>query len=143
MSLAMTKEEREAFLAGLHVGVLGVNHGDVPLTVPIWYDYEAGGDVWVITSRESIKGKALDTSGRFSLCAQTEDLPYKYVTVEGSVLAVEPASHDALLDMATRYLGPEIGTRYAEANAGTEGNSALYRLRPERWYTADYGKETG
>ena len=29
MSLSMTTTEREAFLADLHVGVLGVNHGDV------------------------------------------------------------------------------------------------------------------
>lgn len=138
----MTTQEREAFLADLHVGVLGVNHGDVPLTVPIWYDYEPGGDVWIITSRASIKGRALDTSGRFSLCAQTEDPPYRYVTVEGSVRAVEASNHDALLHMAIRYLGPDAGARYAKANAGTEGNGALYRLRPEHWYTADYGKDT-
>ncbi len=143
MSLAMTKEEREAFLADLHVGVLGVNHGDVPLAVPIWYAYEPGGDVWVITSRESIKGKALDATSRFSLCAQTETLPYKYVTVEGSVSAVEESNHDALLEMATRYLGAEHGAQYAEASANTEGNSTIYRLRPERWYTVDYGKNFG
>ena len=44
--------------------------------------------------------------------------------------------------MAIRYLGPDAGARYAKANAGTEGNGALYRLRPEHWYTADYGKDT-
>ena len=140
MSLAMTKEERETFLAGLHVGVLGVNHGDVPLAVPIWYAYEPGGDAWIITSRESIKGRALDGSGRFSLCAQTEDLPYKYVTVEGTVSAVEESTPDALREMAHRYLGPELGDQYAEASANTEGNSTIYRLRPERWYTVDYAK---
>ena len=42
MSLSMTEAEREEFLADLHVGVLGVNHGDVPLAVPIWYGYEPG-----------------------------------------------------------------------------------------------------
>lgn len=109
MSLAMTQQEREAFLADLHVGILGVNHGKVPLAVPIWYAYKPGGDVWVITNRESIKGKALDATGRFSLCAQSEDLPYKYVTVAGSVSVVEDSSHDTLLTMATRYLGPKLG----------------------------------
>ena len=142
MSLAMTQQEREAFLADLHVGILGVSHGKVPLAVPIWYAYEPGGDVWVITNRESIKGKALDTTGRFSLCAQSEDLPYKYVTVAGSVSVVEDSSHDALLNMATRYLGPKLGAQYAEASA-TTGGSALYRLRPERWYSVDYSKTVG
>lgn len=142
MSLAMTQQEREAFLADLHVGILGVNHGKVPLAVPIWYAYKPGGDVWVITNRESIKGKALDATGRFSLCAQSEDLPYKYVTVAGSVSVVEDSSHDTLLTMATRYLGPKLGAQYAEASA-TTGGSTLYRLRPERWYTVDYSKNVG
>ena len=142
MSLAMTQQEREAFLADLHVGILGVNHGKVPLAVPIWYAYKPGGDVWVITNRESIKGKALDATGQFSLCVQSEDLPYKYVTVAGSVSVVEDSNHDTLLTMATRYLGAKLGGQYAEASA-TTGGSTLYRLRPEHWYTVDYSKNVG
>ena len=43
MSLAMTKKEREAFLADLHVGVISIEQaGSPPLTVPIWYDYQPG-----------------------------------------------------------------------------------------------------
>jgi nitroimidazol reductase NimA-like FMN-containing flavoprotein (pyridoxamine 5'-phosphate oxidase superfamily) len=41
MSTTMTPAEREAFLAGLHVGVISlVDAGRGPLTVPIWYAYE-------------------------------------------------------------------------------------------------------
>jgi nitroimidazol reductase NimA-like FMN-containing flavoprotein (pyridoxamine 5'-phosphate oxidase superfamily) len=41
VSLAMTKDEREAFLAALHVGVISLEDpGHGPLTVPIWYAYE-------------------------------------------------------------------------------------------------------
>ena len=41
MSLAMTKEERETFLADLHVGIISIpEEGRGPLTVPIWYLYE-------------------------------------------------------------------------------------------------------
>ena len=140
MSMKMTTDEREAFLADLHVGVLGINHGDVPLAVPIWYDYEPGGDVWVLTSPDSIKGKALEGSGLFSLCAQTETPPYQYVTVAGRLSAVEDSSPEASKHMAFRYLGPEFGQMYLDANAESEGTSKLYRLTPERWYTVDYGK---
>ena len=43
----MTEQEREAFLADLHVGVISIPRPDgPPLTVPIWYDYEPGGDIW-------------------------------------------------------------------------------------------------
>jgi len=92
MSLTMTKEEREVFLADVHVGVISVaddDHG--PLTVPVWYSYEPGGEVRIITARRSRKGKLLECAGRFSLCAQTETPPYKYVSVEGPVVAIEPA----------------------------------------------------
>ena len=140
MSLSMTTTEREAFLADLHVGVLGVNHGDVPLAVPIWYDYEPGGDIWVLTSPTSIKGRALAASGRFSLCAQTETPPYRYVTVEGSVSGVEDPTEAHSRQMAHRYLGAELGDAYLAATAG-EGDSKLYRLTPQRWYTVDYSKQ--
>ena len=41
MSLFMTKQEREAFLAEVHVGVISIAEiGRGPLTVPIRYNYE-------------------------------------------------------------------------------------------------------
>jgi nitroimidazol reductase NimA-like FMN-containing flavoprotein (pyridoxamine 5'-phosphate oxidase superfamily) len=44
MTLTMTKEEREAFLAAVHVAVISVaEDGHGPLMVPIWYSYEPGG----------------------------------------------------------------------------------------------------
>jgi len=49
MSLAMSRQEREAFLAALHVGVISIERpGRGPLTVPIWYGYEPGGDLWIM-----------------------------------------------------------------------------------------------
>lgn len=54
MSLTMTKEEREAFLADVHVAVISVaEHGRGPLVVPMWYSYEPGGQVRIITGRTS------------------------------------------------------------------------------------------
>ena len=44
--LSMSRQEREAFLAALHVGLLAVDRPDgPPLVVPIWYRYTAGGVV--------------------------------------------------------------------------------------------------
>ena len=48
MSLAMSPEERDAFLADLHVGVISIEQaGAAPLTVPIWYDYKPGAGGWI------------------------------------------------------------------------------------------------
>jgi nitroimidazol reductase NimA-like FMN-containing flavoprotein (pyridoxamine 5'-phosphate oxidase superfamily) len=85
MSLQMTREEREAFLADVHVGVLSIEEpGRGPLTVPIWYGYAPGGELWIVTERGSRKGRLLASAKRFSLCAQSEAPPYKYVSVEGA-----------------------------------------------------------
>ena len=49
MSLKMTREEREAFLAGVHVGIISIAEaGRGPLAVPIWYGYAPGGDLWIV-----------------------------------------------------------------------------------------------
>src|SRR4026208_2310806 len=108
MSLTMTKEEREAFLADVHVAVISVaEHGRGPLVVPMWYSYEPGGQVRIITGRTSRKGKLLERAGRFSLCVQTETPPYKYVSVEGPIIAVEAADLERdRRPLARRYLGP-------------------------------------
>ena len=140
----MTESERQEFLAGLHVGVLAIERPDgPPLAVPVWYSYEPGGDVEVLTSASSIKGRLAAAAGRASLCAQQEELPYKYVSVEGSLEMVEldaEASSAAVEPMAIRYLGEEMGRGYAATSVGPD--DILIRLRPERWYTVDYAKPT-
>ena len=141
MVLTMTKEEREAFLADIHVAVISVaEDGHGPLVVPIWYSYEPGGEVRIVTGRASRKGKLLERAGRFSLCVQTETLPYKYVSVEGPIVAVEAADLERdRRPLARRYLGTELGDRYLENTRDVVGN-VLVRMRPERWRTVDYAK---
>ena len=136
----MNREEREAFLADLHVGILSVAEpGRGPLTAPIWYGYEPGGDVWFVVEPDSRKGRLLTEGIRVSLCAQTEDPPYKYASVEGPVTSIRPSEADQSSEpLAIRYLGPDLGKRYAESMRG--GKSVTVRMRPERWLTTDYSK---
>jgi len=135
----MTTEEKQHFLAGLHVGVIGINEPDRgPLTVPIWYSYEPGETVKIITGASSRKGKLLTLGARVSLAAQNEGLPYKYVSIEGAVSAIEPADAATLEAMAIRYLGEEQGKAYAE-NSGIEGQVTV-SITPQRWLAVDYGK---
>ena len=143
MSLKMTKPERETFLAGLHVGVISIAEKDRgPLTVPIWYDYEPGGELWILTGRHSWKGRLLKEARRFSLVAQTESPPYKYVSVEGPITAIEtPDLERDERPMAHRYLGEESGNAYIESTrAEGDVDSILVKMRPERWLTTDYSK---
>ena len=145
MSLQMTKAEREAFLAGVHVGVLSIPEpGRGPLTVPIWYAYEPGAELRVVTGRDSRKGRLLAAATRVSLCAQTEAPPYQYVSVEGPVVHVGPVDRARdVRPIAHRYLGPELGEQYLAGTAEGAGDEILVRIRPERWLTVDYRKQFG
>jgi PPOX class probable F420-dependent enzyme len=142
MSLAMSPDERQEFLAGVHVGVLSVaDDGRGPLVVPIWYAYQPGGDVRIVTGRESRKTRLLRAAGRASLCAQSEEQPYRYVTVEGPVAGIEPVDHEERRSLAQRYLGAEIAEAYLLATADIEEHEVVISLRPERWLSADYGRQ--
>src|SRR5262249_146540 len=116
----MTKQERERFLADLHVGVSSSGEeGRGPLTIPFWFFYEPGGEIWFTTDRASRKGKLLERVGRFSLCAQTETPPYKYVSVEGPIVAIEAADLERhCRPLAHRYLWLGVGDRYIESTRG-------------------------
>ena len=134
MSLIITKQEREAFLADVHVGIISIaEEGRGPLTVPIWYAYDPGGDLRIMTGRESRKGRLLARAGRFSLCVQTESPPYKYVSVEGPIVATEPADLERdLRPLAHRYLGAEAGDRYMESTGDDPAyrDNVRVRMRP-------------
>jgi nitroimidazol reductase NimA-like FMN-containing flavoprotein (pyridoxamine 5'-phosphate oxidase superfamily) len=142
MAVTMTKPEREAFLADVHVGMISIaEEGRGPLMVPIWYVYEPGGELRVATGKNSRKGRLLARVGRFSLCVQTETPPYRYVSVEGPITAIEAVDveRDAR-PVARRYLGAEEGDSFIEQTREVYAESILIRMRPERWLTADYAK---
>lgn len=138
----MNELQRQEFLAGLHVGILGLERADgPPLVVPVWYSYEPGGEVEVLTSGSSVKGRLAAAAGRGSLCAQQEELPYKYVTVEGTIEIdelVPDLIRGAVEPMAIRYLGDELGRTYASGE--TASDEIRIRLRPERWFSVDYSQ---
>lgn len=136
----MTTEEREAFLADVHVGVLAIERpGRGPLALPVWYQF-TDGVVEIGMSGKSLKADLLRASGRATLTTQTETPPYKYVCVEGPVEVLAEQRSD--YDMASRYLGPEMGRWYAENNPST-ADSVVARLIPESWNTMDFAKLMG
>ena len=145
MSLTMTRAEREAFLADVHVGILSVaDPGHGPLSVPVWYAYAPGGTVDVVTDGTSRKARCLRAAGRFTLCAQTEEAPYRYVSVEGPISATRTSVNaDERRALAYRYLGPEVGDLYLAATEADAAASVLFSMSPERWLSTDYAKQFG
>ncbi len=144
MSLAMSKAQREAFLAETHVAVISVmEDGRGPLTLPVWYRYEPGGPVRFVTGRNSKKAALIREAGRLSLCVQTETPPYQYVSVEGpAAVSDEPDFERDIHQVALRYLGDQLGELYLASTAEERdrNGSVLVVLTPEHWLTVDYNK---
>ncbi|WP_326696181.1 pyridoxamine 5'-phosphate oxidase family protein [Streptomyces sp. NBC_01754] len=140
--MALSREEREQFLAEPHIAALAVDarrEGRAPLTVPIWYQYETGGDAWIMTGRTSRKGLAIAEAGRFSLLADRLTPTIRYVSVEGPVVATGPATPEHLVELASRYLPAEKVAAYVDMASKEHGEQVVIRLRPEHWLSADLG----
>ena len=142
MWVAMNAAERDEFLAGAHVGVLSAAIGTAghTLAVPVWYSYQPGALLTVLTGRRSRKAAAIRAAGRFGLCVHDDRVPYRYVSVEGPVVGEEELEPAERLAMARRYLGSAGGDRYIADNPDPERENVAFRMRPEHWLSQDQGK---
>lgn len=150
MPRQMTETERQEFLAGPRVAVLSVAGGNnrPPHTTPVWYAYRPGGDVTFFTGtqgRRSRKSCLVRKAGVLSLTVQQEQFPYRYVTVEGTVVGEDrPPSAEQVLAVVSRYLPEEHAQWFVGAELGRPpGEFVLFTVRPDRWLTFDFADEAG
>src|ERR1700691_4932354 len=68
----LSVRDRELFLAEPHIAALSVSAGPDrgPVTVPMWYQYEPGGEAWVLTEAASRKARLIEAAGRFTLMVE-------------------------------------------------------------------------
>ncbi|MGA5522239.1 pyridoxamine 5'-phosphate oxidase family protein [Streptomyces pseudogriseolus] len=139
--MALSREEREQFLSEPRVAAIAVDGGKgrAPLTVPIWYQYAPGGDVWILTGLHSRKNRLLQAAGRFSLLVDRVEPTIRYVSVEGPVVDTSPATIEKLRELSARYLPPEKVDGYVDFAWKNHGEQVVVRMRPERWVSSDLG----
>ncbi len=139
--MALSVSEREQFFAEPHVAALAVDaeDGRGPLVVPIWYQYEPGGEAWVLTGVGSRKARLIEAAGRFSLMVERVQPSVRYVSVEGPVTRTGPMADGMLEEMAARYLPPQVVEGYIKMAKAEHGEQQFVRMRPERWLSADLG----
>jgi len=146
MARTLTPAEREQFLAQPQVGVLSVADLDgerPPLTVPVWYAYQPGGELTFFTGtqgRAARKTRLLERAGKLSFCVQQPEYPYKYVTAECSVVKADRApGAEQVLAVASRYLPQEVAEGFAAAElSNPAGTFVLFTARPDRWLSFDF-----
>ena len=140
----LTSTERDEFLAQPAVGVLSVAADDrPPLTVPVWHAYEPGGNLTFFTGtqgRTARKTRLIEEAGAISFCVQKGELPFKYVTVECTVVKADRApTVEEIFAIVSRYLPEDMAQGFAEAEAANPaGTFVLFTARPDRWLTFDF-----
>lgn len=148
MPRPMTRPEREAFLAEPRVAVLSVAGGDgrSPLASPCFFAYVPGGHITFFTNtqrRNAAKVERIRHEGRVSVTVQRPQPPYMYVTVEGAVVSADRSpTADEILAIAGRYMPEEHARALAASELeDPESTFVLFRVRPDRWLTADFSEE--
>ena len=142
MPAPMSRAECEAFLAGVHVGILSVDEpGRGPLSVPVWYLYQPGSDIVVVTRPQARKARLLTAGARVAFVVQSEEMPPRYVSSQSRVVSVAPADVERdLKPIVRKYLGAEVGDAYVDGTRPNGTDEIVVRLRPERWYSRDFGR---
>ena len=138
--MALSKTEREEFLAEPHIAALSVSDtaGRAPLTVPIWYQYSPGGSPWVLTGLGSRKHRLIERAGCFTLMVERSEPSLRYVTVSGAVAGIAAATDAQHREMAARYVPPDTLEAYL-VYAESYGEQVAITLQPQHWLSADLG----
>jgi hypothetical protein len=75
---------------------------------------------------------------------QREELPYKYVTVEGTVVEENEApTVDQMVTIVRRYLTEDDARAYVNGEMESGVNLVLFTIRPDRWAGLDFGEDAG
>jgi hypothetical protein len=136
----LSVRDRELFLAEPHIAALSVSAGPGrgPWSIPIWYQYEPGGEPWILTPAGSRKVRLIEEAGCFTLMVERVTPSVRYVSVEGPVTRMIPGTDELVREMAARYLRPEEVPGYL-AFAKELGEHVAIYLAPRRWLSADLG----
>ncbi len=128
----MNNAECDEFLHKANVAVIGtVDAKGRPHGAPIWYLY-VDGVFRVSTGRGSQKHRNVEANANISLVIDTKQLPYYAVMVQGEAEVKGPLSEEDRLTLAVRYLGEDIGKRYAEMTAGNHDETITLHIRPRK-----------
>lgn len=140
MTQQMTKTELVRFLdEEPRIGRLATtDEVGQPHVVPVWFKIE-GESVLIHTMAAMRKAKNIVDTGRFALTVDTDQWPYRGVTIRGRAQAVptKEIDHRFIEDLTVGYLGEEhrpMGRHMAEL----PGEHTTLVLSPETWHSWDY-----
>lgn len=146
MPRPLTVQERQDLLNEPHVAVLSVVSDDArpPLTVPIWYALQEDGNLFFFTGTtgEPVrKTRLIKRAGAVTLVVQRETLPYRYATIECSLVELhQPPSAEQMLRVVSRYLPEQAAGFVEDVLSRATPHLVGFTLKPDRWNTLDFAE---
>jgi PPOX class probable F420-dependent enzyme len=123
-------EARDKFLGEANVAVIStVDRKGRPHATPVWYLYDDG-EFRISVGRGSQKHRNLEANPEMSLVVDSRPMPYYAVMMQGTAEFGPELSDENRLTLAVRYLGDELGKRYAESMR--DGDSVTIHFRPRK-----------
>jgi PPOX class probable F420-dependent enzyme len=108
------------------------------LLSPVWHEWRDGGfNVQVYAG--DVKEQHLRRDPRASIVVCDDGFPFRGLELRAEARLGDEEAHTMMLRIATRYLGPEAGRRYAEAAGGAE--ILVVRLEPGELRVWDFADE--
>jgi PPOX class probable F420-dependent enzyme len=127
MSSALSSAQ-ETFVKEANVAVIStVDARGRPHATPVWYLYDDG-EFRISIDRSSIKYRNIAANSNVSLVIDQRAMPYYALMLRGQVQIGAALSDADRIKLAVRYLGEDLGKRYAESVR--EGDSVTLHLRP-------------
>jgi PPOX class probable F420-dependent enzyme len=133
----LTPEDVRPLLEAPLLAVLATYRRDGSVLLsPVWHEWRDGG-FNVVSQSGDVKVGHLRRDPRAGIVVCDDAPPYRGLELRATVRLSELDDVAIVRRIATRYLGPEEGDRYAE----TGGDDVLVRLEPgelRAWDFADY-----
>ena len=106
------------------------------LLSPVWHEWRDGG-FGVVTGSRDVKAAHLRRDPRAGIVVCEHVPPYRGIELRCSARLVAEGVEDAVLRIASRYLGAEVGVAYAERSE----DDLLVRLEPGDLRAWDFADE--
>jgi len=107
------------------------------LLSPVWHEWRDGG-FQVVTSSGDVKAAHLRRNPSASIVVCEPNLPYRGIEVRGHAQLSTDGARDAVLRIASRYLGAEAGAAFAESAS----DDLVIRLDPGERRAWDFADES-
>jgi PPOX class probable F420-dependent enzyme len=108
------------------------------LLSPVWHEWRDGGFNVQVYSGD-VKATHLRHDPRASIVVCDDGAPYRGLELRTEARLGDEQADSMMLRIATRYLGPEAGRRYAESAGGAE--ILVVRLEPGTLRAWDFADE--